>query len=834
MNFKKNQIKIAQPAGYAHIHKQSKKPSVIYADFESTLKPINEGGEAIPGSYQKHEAYSVGYYLHCNYDASLSRYRCKTGANCVDWFIDEVYQTSHELEKEFYKYLSINMSKNEWKSFKNATVCYLCKEKFTKDNNKVRDHDHLSGKYRGAAHNSCNLKLRNSFRVPVFFHNLNYDVHFFIEKLCSKYEGRLTSIAKTLESFIALYKYFNNCKVSLIFLDSYKFLSTSLDYLVSILPDEKKIITRRFFDKPEEFELVNKKGFYPYEYMKNLEVYNECKLPEKKEFYSKLNDTNISDENYTHAQTVWNVFNCKTLSDYTKLYMKTDVLLLADCFKNFRETCFETYELDVANYLSLPSFSFDSMLKMTKVQIELLRCPEQVSLIRRGIRGGLSQVSYKYAKSNNIYLGEDYNPEKEESYILYLDFNNLYGSCMVSPLPVSDFQWVNEIEGGLMNVPAEGEIGYILDVDLEYPKEIHDMMQELPLCPEIATPPNSKYKKLMATLNDKKSYVIHYRALQQASKYGVKYKINKILKFKQSTFLKKFIDLNTELRKMSKNNFEKDFYKMINNSTFGKSLECVFNRMDVKLVSKWDGRFGVKSLLSNPLFHRIEIYSENFVAIQLRRTRVLLDKPMFLGMTILDVSKFHVFNFFYEFVKKVFGPNSILTYTDTDSLCLWIKNQNPYDIIREYVDEHFDTADYPEDNIFNIPRRNNKVLLKLKDEFSSQLVHEFVGLRSKMYGIKLHNSEKELKKAKGIKKNIIKKNMTFKDYRDCILSKKNTMIRQNLIQSKRHETFTVEQRKKALDYFDDKRYQIPGTFASLPHGHYKIKEIEDGKETMLQ
>jgi len=191
--------------------------------------------------------------------------------------------------------------------------------------------------------------------------------------------------------------------------------------------------------KGEQFELLRKKGVYPYEWI-NIEIQRDGELPPKEAFYSKLNECGISDEDYTHAQNVWNSFKCKTFRDYHDLYNVSDVLLLADIFENFRSVCLQAYKLDPARYYTSPGLGWDAMLKMTKVELELLSDYDVLLIIKKGIRGGISMISNRYGKATNIYMGEKFHSEKPSSYITYLDANNLYGWAMSQKLPTRGFK----------------------------------------------------------------------------------------------------------------------------------------------------------------------------------------------------------------------------------------------------------------------------------------------------------------------------------------------------------------------------------------------------------
>ncbi|CAF4934088.1 unnamed protein product [Pieris macdunnoughi] len=307
----------------------------------------------------------------------------------------------------------------------------------------------------------------------------------------------------------------------------------------------------------EDFKRLTKKGLFPYEFIKDFDTLNYNQLPDLPHFYSSLTDSIISNEDYNHAKDVWNHFNCKNMLDYSNLYLKTDVLLLADIFENFRRVCIKTYDLDPAHYYTAPGLSWDAMLKHTKTEIELLSDIDMIAFIKSGIRGGVSQCSTRYAKANNVYMS-DYNAKDKESFLMYFDANNLYGWAMSQYLPTGGFEWVSADTD--FNVSCSSDIGFILEVDLEYPVDLHEKHSDLPLCPENIPVGDAKEIRLIPNLKNKSKYIIHYRNLIQCLKMGLKLlKVYRILKFKQSPWLKNYIDLNTQLRTRANSDFEKRF-----------------------------------------------------------------------------------------------------------------------------------------------------------------------------------------------------------------------------------------------------------------------------------
>lgn len=530
--------------------------------------------------------------------------------------------------------------------------------------------------------------------------------------------------------------------------------------------------------------------------MDSWEKLREQQLPSREQFYDDLNDRKISEKEYAFAQEVWNTFNIHSMQEYTQLYLKTDVLLLTDIFENFRDSSITLYELDPAHYYTLPGYSWDCMLKYTGVRIELLTNIDQLMFVERGLRGGITQCSKRNCVANNKYMESEYDPNKPSNYMLYLDVNNLYGWSMTQSLPLSKYEWVEDdlsdtekIKHQIMNTADDSDIGCLLEVDLEYPKELHDLHNDYPFCAEHMTIGDSKQSKLVLTIGAKKNYVIHYRMLKLALKHGLKLKkVHRILNFKQSPWLKRYIDLNTRQRAKCITEFGKNLFKLMNNAVFGKTCENIRNRVDIKLISKWDGRFGLESLIAKPNFKRNVIFNENLVACELKRLNVYMSKPMIVGVAILDMSKIPMYEFHYDFMLNELPPQKCrILYTDTDSFVYELQCDDAYALIRANKNR-FDTSDYKLNNPYNIKHYNKKVVGKMKDEYNGKIIKEFIGIRAKMYAIKTLGKKKDkvLKKGEGVKKNVLKKKISFADYRRCIVKKRALKRDQTRIQASRH------------------------------------------------
>ena len=430
--------------------------------------------------------------------------------------------------------------------------------------------------------------------------------------------------------------------------------------------------------------MLTKKGVYPYDYVSSLSKFDETQLPPQKEFYLKLNDENITDEEYQHALNVWDTFNCKNIRDYHNLYLKSDVLLLADVFENFRSTCLKHYNLDPAQYYTSPGLAWDACLKETKQELQLLHDYDMLMMFENGIRVGISHISKRYAEANKKYM-DTYDPDKPSSFIQYLDANNLYGWAMSQALPTSGFKWMKDLTVKKVidildkNRNPLVKNGYIFEVDLEYPKELWKSHNDYPLAPERVKVDG--VEKLICHFKPRLNYVVHYVNLRQYLEMGmVLTAVHKGISFNQSPWMEPYIRKNTELRKSAANSFEKDFFKLMNNSVFGKTIENIRKRQNIKLV---DDRDKVLKLSSRPNFERATIFDPNLVAIHMKKTDIYFNKPIYVGQAILDLSKTLMFDFHYNYIREKYANKSELLFTDTDSLMYHIQTDDFYSDISQ-------------------------------------------------------------------------------------------------------------------------------------------------------
>ena len=513
------------------------------------------------------------------------------------------------------------------------------------------------------------------------FHGLrNYDGHLLIKELAN-FVDKLSDIfiiPNTIEKFTAIYT------KEFCFIDSSQHLPGSLETLVKDLKDKGTQHFKHLADEYPNEEIrasLYKKGLYPYEYVSSFERFDDP-IPERADFKNSLNNTIPSEEEYNDLLQTCNLLNIQTVGELHDHYVSLDVILLADLITSYRAMGLNEYKLDPLHYSTAPAFSYDAMLKFTKAEPELLQDPDMYLFIENGIRGGMSVIPHRLASANNEFL-KDYDDGKEQTSIFYTDCANLYGHAMMQPLPYSNFEWLTDKEIQNLNVKdynANEDEGMILEVDIQYPQHLHDLHADYPLAPEQlvikkemlsqhskdflaeAKLTHSRQSRLAPNLYDKQKYIVHIKNLQLYLSLGlVLTKVHRGIKFVQKAWLKPYIDFNTEKRRSATSKQEKNFFKLLINAIFGKMMENVRRYKNVRLIS--NGR--QHALYTNkPQFKRFQIINDDLVVCELIKPEATLDKAIYCGLSILDLSKHRMFDFHYNCILKNF-PGSKLCFTDT-------------------------------------------------------------------------------------------------------------------------------------------------------------------------
>ena len=858
-------------------------PYYFVADFEAILKPIvNENHTNKTKKIQEHIPCSFAY-MKVRYDGQSYPEKIYVGQNAAQRFIIEITREAMAIREEYKQPKPIiPLLPEEEEIHNSAEHCWVCEKEFGRPEEKVRDHCHITGKYRGAAHNACNIQLQikvGQMHIPVIFHNLSgYDSHMIMQGIgAMECKDEIEPIPYNME------KYMTFKLGSLRFINSMQFMKSGLDKLASNLGAKKckvqdcadpnhlwRIDKNRCFAYPEKFKITKnhvpteileifiKKGVYPYEYMDSWSKFDKVNLPPKNAFYSKLNNTHISDSEYEYAQYVWEKARCSTMRDYHNIYLKTDIFLLADIFQSFRETALSKYGLDPLWYYSTPGLAWDALFLKTRQKLELITDQDMYMMVEEGLRGGISMVSRRYAHANNPGMGKGkWNMNKLKSFLLYLDANNLYGWAMMQYLPTGNFRWIRDeqklasLRDEIISNEMENDIpeDYILKVKLAYPRELHPShtdyllaVERMKVRPEwlsdkqheLIDRSGQRYvptEKLIPNLFDKDKYVVHRRNLQYYINQGMVLEhIYEAIKFEQSPWMKPYIIFNTEQRAKSKNDFEKDFYKLMNNSVFGKTMENLRKRQRVSVVQPLTHPKKYKKLTSDPAFKSRRIFTENLVAVHRRKTEVNLNRPTYIGMCVLDLSKLCMYQFYYDTLKAKYRDKVRLCYTDTDSLLVQIQTENINADLINMADQ-FDFSDYPIDHPIRQAigeekiAENTKVPGLFKDECNGVMIAEFIGLRPKMYSIlkvgdETTNPKHGIRKAKGVPSKVVKKEFHHERYNRALFDP-NHMDKVTFlaIRSDKHSIHTVEMSKVGLSPMDDKKWIAPDNITTYAHGY---------------
>ena len=445
-------------------------------------------------------------------------------------------------------------------------------------------------------------------------------------------------------------------------------------------------------------------------------------------------------------------------------------------------------------------------------------------MVEEGTRGGICQVIHHYETANK-YM-KDYNKNVISSFLECLDANNLYGWAMCKKLPIGKIRWAKKLsvytEQAIKMYNENNDYGAILEVYVEYPAMARIRYQDLSFLTKQKK--IKKVHKLVTTLDDKERYIVYISALKQALDHGLKLKkVHRVIEFKQQAWLKPYIDKNNGLRKDAKNEFEKDLFKLMNKSVYGKTMEKVRNHRDLKLFTANAKR---RRYVPEPNYMSSKCFSKDFIAIEMRKTKVLMNKPVYLGQAILDISKTLMYEFYYDYLKSKYGDKVRLCYMDTDSFILQIQTEDFYKDIANDVNILFDTSGYAKKLNRPLPTRiNEKVIDTFKDELNGKVIAEFCAPRAKTYALK-DEDNKERKRAKGTKKSVTENDLKLEDYKDSVLKNKIVLRSQQRFKSQNHKVFTEEVNKIAISSNDDKRIQDFDGITTHAYGTLAFKVCE--------
>jgi hypothetical protein len=632
--------------------------------------------------------------------------------------------------------------------------------------------------------------------------------------------------------------------VTIRFIDSLRFLNSSLNNLVTLLPSIP--LTDTIVELPSYAR--RSKGVFPYSLADSVNALEQPRssFPQITEFRDSLSGgaIKVSVEEHARAARIWADCKCQSLKEYMLIYLKLDVYLLADVFESFRKTAIAEDNLDPANFFTIPGLSWCSALKrMTSngYQLHLLQDSMKFEFFENGVTGGMTFVNTHHALNDS-----------EHDSLLYIDINNLYGWALSQPLPMSDFEWVEDVEEfDLTKLPADdAESGFVFELDLFIPPHLHDKLSDLPPAPRMAKPPGHRVEKLLLTLEPKSNYVIHYALLKFYLELGVQVtKIHRAISFKQAAFFADYIQYNTTKRAASSDKFQKDYYKLKNNSLFGKTVENLRKRMNLRLCNTAER---LMTYTSKPTFKRSIVVDDDLVSAILSNESICLDRPVYVGQAVLDLSKLRMYRLQYvelEKYRQQFACKIDILAGDTDSFFLKCTNVSVGRQLLPAMKEDglLDTSNYPTDHPLYSNLMANRIGL-FKDESAGVATYlEWIFLRPKCYSLLTTTSN--VKKAKGITYNVVKSQLSHDDYRKIYESlvfsgndddddddgdgsvpqpppppppvSSNLSVSETRILSRNHQLYTVRNQKVALSAMDNKRVWTESN-QSLPYGHYRL------------
>jgi hypothetical protein len=834
-------------------------PCVVYADFETYFDEGVGVGVAKCSRVASYAYTTVGreYEVPKKHEAFLS---VDDGTkDMAEDFVMRIASLATDYRKTLKNFEDeMHLTEEDKRTHKFATQCYLCgKTGCTRDGapeslKLVRDHCHITGKYRGPACVKCNARATVRKKIVCFFHNLggfdgNIILHA-IKRLRNKghfEKAEPEVIKKTAEKMLS----FSFAGIQ--FVDSFAFKAASLEKMIESMRKARPTLKEAFpamhkhhplGGSERRLNLLLRKVPFPYSSMRGPECFSGPAILPREAYTNDLSGEPISDAEFRVLHKVVDMLDEKTFRGYHDVYLWTDVLALRDCMEAFRDTFHETDGLDLAHYLSLPSVAHQSMLKLTKAQIELIsEVNGGMALyddVTAGIRGGLACMFQPYARANNPMM-PDYDQEQPTSWILYVDANSLYPTQMCKPVPTRDYELLGELGLDEMNRvmdewSEESDKGYYFVVDWCVPDDLHDYLDLAPIVKLKVTDLTETQQhyasitgstvgteKLIPYLGAVEEQRIHVSLLKVYRELGVKVtKCHRAWRFTQEAFMKGYIEERGARRAASKDELVRESIKLGINSNYGKLCENPENRTKYELCTTFEDWLRHASKPNCVDFSVISEEDGFLGGVHIKtRNGVVLKSPRWIGQTILDYAKAHMFRFHYGVMKQY---RAQLLFTDTDSFMYKIECPD----LREHMLAHLDYYDM---SAWPGHKENKGRLGYFKYEATDKqgnpcFISEFVGLRAKMYSIVMHPfappeaevETSQVKKAKGLPKQIKLKHQA---YLNALFDPEKTKVSFRAIRSIKNEPNHIQVDKAGLSAFDDKTFRI-STTESRPHGHY--------------
>lgn len=663
------------------------------------------------------------------------------------------------------------------------------------------------------------------------------------------------------------------------------------------------------------FRLLRQKTMLPYECMTNLSWFDQTEIPPIEEFFSRIHYQKESFDQLTDRERqglekkyklfveIRQTFGCRTNKHSHDIYLNMDVYMLCDVLLNYRKINIQTHGLDPVHYMTGPQLFYDGMLKSYGQGIPLLTESQKdiYHMFEQSIVGGISLIRQRYALANNPYMPSKENaidkyyfdPTLPISYIIYVDMNSLYPTALCEKLPDGQlFEELDDITNlsldevcHIVFSDLEGEYGYLCEIDCHVPDELHDLFNDLPPFPENCKITGSdmgrvqegmmnvlgldkhtyETYKLTPRLEPKKSHIIHSKFLKLFVDLGCKIdKFHRVIRFSQSVMFKDFVDGCVSRRQKSKTDFEKDYHKASMNMPIGKTVENKRKRCDIKIANseKLNEKY-----CHSPRQVWWKIINEECNIYHLIHEEIVLDRPIFIGWAVYQLSKYLMYDIYYNKFKSKWGNNMKLLMTDTDSFQIQVFTQDVYKDLMEIHGEHnlMDWSNYDDshpvfegiDNVKQFKNTNKKLCGFLKDEMGGSPIYEFAGLKPKSYSDKFMPSEEddeeedcgvngEMCRGKGVKKRIVQ-NTSHQEYVDLVKFmdkvpsicdiKKEDIEREAdiyLFKSEVQQIYTQKIRKTTMSAFCDKGVIMDNGIDVLAHGHYKLKEMREGERPWIK
>lgn len=835
-------------------------PLFLVCDLECMLLNVDTCGpnpkKSFTNELQRHQPVAFGSYLYSNIDTSHVP-QLPLG------YFDCISTSEKQLSRQMFRYFCrvaraaklvlnadfpIHASQQAKKDHADARDCYVCGRGFSPLNPKVFDHSHYQKEFntRGSCCNSCNLKMRKHRYVVVYFHNLKgYDGHMLI-KMLSVRKLNIRVLAITLEKYLTFTVMIKGLVFR--FQDSLCMLDDSLQVVSETLSNDCLMELKRNFS-PELCELLHKKAPFPYSFLSCAANLKEKQFPGAKYFKNDLTGEDVSTEEYQRAREIFEKSGCVTFKDFTMVYLKSDVLLLVDCLIAARTLYWENFKVDMCAFLSLPHLSLQCMLKHTKITLELLdeSMMHEYDLVRRSLYGGLTFSNVKYVECGDglecFYLdaiGKYFNAFFFTFHLYLSLFCDVCRSLHwhYAGLPTS----CRRLSHGACNTPRLGDsahgrrvrliaieiafsfnnffrLGYLLEVDLHYPRECHDLLNSLPPLPIRTTPKGCLGERLINDLLPKTRYVLSLPYLQLALSLGaVLDKVHNVLQFRQKKFLENYIQKLCKLRQDAKSKYSNMLIKKFSNSLYGKFVERVDKRRDIRIVTQ---EKELEKLVRKGNFASRSIYEYNdaqFCIVELSKRVVVQNRPIIVGSQILAFAKIHMIRFYYEvIVRHLKSP--ILCYFDTDSILFSCLTEDLYQDLGK-IKQFFDFSTLPKTHKL-YSTENEKKFLYFKDESAGKRIKAFCSPRTKSYAI-LYEDSSFINKLKGVQRSFVQNKLQFDHYKRCVLEDAKFIANFNSIVAKKHTLFTVNINKLALESTDFKRVLCTNRRDTVAYGHYSL------------